>query len=104
MQRNTTPPRRNLDLGFIGMNDNIYPLVTLNTMANPDIKWETTTITDIGVDLTLFDKLNITADWYRKTTDGILMTLSLPLVNGFWSTLPERRRGPQHGLGDRHRV
>ena len=77
------PTSPNLEMGFIGMNDNIYPLVTLNTMANPDIKWETTTITDIGVDLTLFDRLSITADWYRKMTDGILMTLNLPGVVGF---------------------
>ncbi|WP_195499616.1 SusC/RagA family TonB-linked outer membrane protein [Alistipes timonensis] len=97
------PTSPNLDLGFIGMNDNIYPLVTLNTMANPDIKWETTTITDIGVDLTLFDKLNITADWYRKTTDGILMTLSLPLVNGFGAPYQNagevRNTGWEIGIG-----
>ena len=97
------PTSPNLDLGFIGMNDNIYPLVTLNTMANPDIKWETTTITDIGVDVTLFDKLSITADWYRKTTDGILMTLSLPLVNGFGAPYQNagevRNTGWEIGIG-----
>ncbi|MFQ7501960.1 MAG: hypothetical protein ACLRMJ_00260 [Alistipes finegoldii] len=35
------------------MNDNIYSLVTLNTLANPDIKWETTTMLDVGVDFSL---------------------------------------------------
>lgn len=40
--------------------------------VNRDLKWETTTVTDIGVDLQLFNNLNITFDWYRKETDGIL--------------------------------
>ena len=65
-------------MGQISMNDNIYSLVTLNTLANPDIKWETTTMLDVGVDVTLFSKLNITADWYRKNTDDILMKLDIP--------------------------
>ena len=62
----TTP---NLALGHISMNGTPASLVTLNTLANPDIKWETTTMLDVGVDVTLFSKLNITADWYRKNTD-----------------------------------
>ena len=60
------------------MNGTPASLVTLNTLANPDIKWETTTMLDVGVDVTLFSKLNITADWYRKNTDDILMKLDIP--------------------------
>ena len=40
------PTTQNLAMGQISMNDNIYLLVTLNTLANPDIKWETTTMLD----------------------------------------------------------
>ena len=71
----TTP---NLALGHISMNGTPASLVTLNTLANPDIKWETRTMLDVGVDVTLFSKLNITADWYRKNTDDILMKLDIP--------------------------
>lgn len=57
--------------------------------ANRNIKWETTTVTDIGVDLTLFNGLNITFDWYNKKTTDILRSsqvsnllgLSAPTVN-----------------------
>lgn len=57
--------------------------------ANRDIKWETTTITDVGVDLSVFKGLNITFDWYNKVTDGILrasqvsalLGLSAPYIN-----------------------
>lgn len=76
------PTTQNLATGQISMNDVIYPLVTLNTLANSDIKWETTTMFDAGVDMTLFKNINITADWYRKTTDDILMKLDIPLGVG----------------------
>lgn len=57
--------------------------------ANRNIKWETTTITDIGFDLQVFDGLSVTFDWYKKTTDDILRSsqvssllgLSAPTVN-----------------------
>ncbi|WP_418983732.1 SusC/RagA family TonB-linked outer membrane protein [Alistipes sp.] len=79
---NYYPTTPNLALGWISMNDHINSIVTLNTMANPDIKWETTTMVDVGLDLTLFGKLNITGDWYRKMTRDILMKLDLSLLVG----------------------
>ena len=46
--------------------------VAQTSLANSNIKWETTKVTDIGVDVTLFQKLNVTADWYKKRTSDIL--------------------------------
>lgn len=40
--------------------------------ANRDIKWETTTVTDIGADFQLFNGLSLTFDWYKKKTTDIL--------------------------------
>lgn len=58
--------------------DRIYTGAALNTMANAGIRWETTSVSDLGLDLTLWSKLNITADYfYRKTTD-ILLQLDIP--------------------------
>lgn len=74
---NYYPTTPNLAMGQISMGDYIYSIVTLNTMANPNIKWETTTMTDVGIDFSLFGKLNVTADWYRKITKNILMTLDV---------------------------
>ncbi len=62
---------------------------TQTAYANQDIKWETTTITDLGVDLQLFNRLSITFDWYKKATTDILrgsqvsylLGLSAPTVN-----------------------
>lgn len=76
------PTTQNLSMGNISMNDNIYSIITQTTLANPEISWETTTMADFGVDLTLFRDFSVTADWYQKNTKGILMTLDIPLGVG----------------------
>jgi len=57
-----------------------YNLTRLN---NPDLKWETTTEYNLGIDAALFDnRLNITADAYYKRTDDLLSTKAAPLGSG----------------------
>ena len=52
-------------------------------LANADLHWETTTQTDIGLDLGLFDgALSLTLDWYNKRTEGILMEVAIPKYVG----------------------
>jgi TonB-linked SusC/RagA family outer membrane protein len=54
------------------------------TFANPDLKWETSTQYDFGIDASLFDnKLTTTFDYYNKTTDDVLLGVPLPYVSGF---------------------
>ncbi|MGJ1432690.1 SusC/RagA family TonB-linked outer membrane protein [Sphingobacterium spiritivorum] len=50
-----------------------------------NLKWETITSTDVGVDFSLFkNKLNITAEWYhRRTTDLLQKDVELPSSTGF---------------------
>lgn len=55
------------------------------TFANSDLKWETSTQFDIGVDASFFDgKLTGTFDYYNKTTDDVLLGFPLPYVSGFF--------------------
>ncbi|MET0393932.1 MAG: TonB-dependent receptor [Chitinophagaceae bacterium] len=50
--------------------------------GNPDIKWETTTQTDVGFDMALLNnRLTITADYFNKKTDDILLSVGLPAVS-----------------------
>ena len=50
--------------------------------GNPDIQWETTTQTDIGLDLVLLkNRFTVTADYYNKRTDDILLSVGLPAVS-----------------------
>lgn len=52
-------------------------------MANPELTWETTTQTNIGIDSELMrQRLSLSVDWYKKTTDGILLQLPIPGVIG----------------------
>jgi TonB-linked SusC/RagA family outer membrane protein len=51
-------------------------------MANAELTWETTEMWNIGIDFNLFEKLNITADYYSKKTTGILLQLDIPGIVG----------------------
>lgn len=46
-------------------------------IANQNLHWETTNVTDIGLDAIAFSKLNFTFDWYRRFTYGILFQAPL---------------------------
>jgi len=49
--------------------------VVQKRQANPDIKWETTTQYDAGVDLGFFNnRLQLNTDFYIKTTDNLILT------------------------------
>lgn len=51
--------------------------------ASPDLKWETTTQTDFGVDFGLLNnRLNITADYYNKDTKDLLLFTNIPQYSG----------------------
>lgn len=56
------------------------------SLPNEDLKWETTEQWNVGLDLSFFnERLNFTADVYRKTTHDLLLEASLPLVSGYYS-------------------
>lgn len=71
-----------LAVGSISMDNQIYPLITLNDMANPDLRWEETQMTGVGIDLNLFSHFTFTGDWYQKDTDGILLKLYTSNLTG----------------------
>ncbi len=56
--------------------------IALSELAATDISWETTEMTNIGVDFTLFRNLSGTFDYYFKKTTGILLQLNIPLTMG----------------------
>lgn len=61
-------------------------------LANPDLQWEVTTQTDIGVDFELFSsRLTGTFDYYNKVSDNILLerTPADPVqpTSTFWTNL-----------------
>ena len=54
------------------------------TPANPNLKWETTTQINVGLDITAFDgKLNLTFDYFDKLTEDLLTLQELPVYFGY---------------------
>ena len=54
-----------------------------NGFANADLRWEESEQTDLGIDLAfLRSALTFSADWYRKRTNGMLMTMPIPAYSG----------------------
>ncbi|AVM50148.1 TonB-dependent receptor [Capnocytophaga sp. oral taxon 878] len=70
-------------------NITLFPGAAQTEYANADIKWESTSVADIGVDINLFNRITIVYDWYKKHTFDILrnsqvtgaLGLSAPTVN-----------------------
>jgi TonB-linked SusC/RagA family outer membrane protein len=57
-------------------------------LANPNLKWETTTQYDAGIDLGLWNnRVNLVADVYTKKTTDLLLNVPLPLYTGYASEL-----------------
>jgi TonB-linked SusC/RagA family outer membrane protein len=52
-------------------------------VANQDLTWESTSQLDVGVDLAMWERVSVTADWYKKRTDDLLLLVDLPSESGF---------------------
>ena len=56
----------------------------LNRLANPDLRWEKTAQTDIGIELGLFNnRLSIEADYYYRKTTDMLLDAPVPQSSGY---------------------
>lgn len=76
---------------YTGMEPINYP--------NPNLKWETTRQLDLGVDFSLFNnRINITADYYHKKTNDLLLQTPIPSTSGFTSTLLNVGNIENHGV------
>lgn len=78
----TYPAVAALDLGSYALGGAIIGTAALNKLSNPDITWESTEEQNIGLDLTLFNRLTVTADYYYRKTNDILLDLDIPLIIG----------------------
>jgi len=59
----------------------------LNNIPNPDLVWESTTTTNVGLDIGLLtDRLNFTVDYYYRATEDLLIRAPIPnyLGGGSW--------------------
>jgi len=61
---------------------NEMPGGVLYQIENRDLTWEKTFTTGVGLDISLFQKVNVTLDYYHKNTSNLLYQVPLPAVTG----------------------
>lgn len=62
--------------------------IVVSSFANSALRWEKSNQLDIGMDIVLFqNKVVVTAEWYKKLTNDMLLPISIPAVSGFTSSL-----------------
>jgi len=60
------------------------PGLQLAALPNPDLKWETSKMTDIGIDISFLNgALTLTADYFKKESKDFLLNLPVPTQTGF---------------------
>ncbi len=71
--------------GVYGYNGSEYiTYVPGTTLGNPDLKWEKTTTTNVGVDVSLFSsRLNFSVDWYNNESNNLLVSNKIPTSTGY---------------------
>ncbi len=67
-----------------GRNYDGNPGIGQQNIPNPDLGWESTTTTNLGLDVSLFNaRINLTAEAYLKKTNDLIFPRQLPWTSGF---------------------
>ncbi len=70
------------------------------TPANPDVKWEASSSTDIGFDLTVLNnRLSLTADYYFNKTNDMLVDVPIAYSAGYMGSFPTMNAGSIENKG-----
>ncbi len=68
-------------------------------MGNPDLKWESTYMTNIGLDVNMFkNRINLTAEIYQKRTKDLLLNAQLPGSSGYLTSFKNIGEVENRGL------
>ncbi len=90
--------------------DKIVTGATIVETGNSNIRWETSTQTNLGLDVSFWeDRLSLIADWFNKRTDDILVRVPVPQAGGaqrppFVNAASVENRGVELGLIYKNRV
>ncbi|WP_051291050.1 SusC/RagA family TonB-linked outer membrane protein [Pedobacter glucosidilyticus] len=70
-----------------------------STIANPDLRWESTAQSNLGLDLGVFNqRLTLIIDYYKKVTSDLLLNASLPLSTGYTNSFKNIGKTSNEGL------
>ena len=93
---------------FYNLGGLVYGGSIVTNLANPDLKWETTTIQNYGFDAEFLDgKISFSAEYFKKRSEDILVSVPIPLSGGLGATLPSNaatidNKGFEFGGSYRH--
>ncbi|WP_418501216.1 SusC/RagA family TonB-linked outer membrane protein [Flagellimonas sp.] len=74
-------------LNYYLYNDRFTPVYSPQSNPNPDLKWETKTELDFGIDFSLLgSRLTGTLDYYNRKTSDALITLNVPVPPNLFPT------------------
>ncbi|MEO9894150.1 TonB-dependent receptor [Aurantibacter sp.] len=74
---------------FYNLGGTVYGGSIVTQLANPDLKWETTTIQNYGFDAEFLDgKVSFSAEYFSKRSEDILVSVPIPLSGGTGTSLP----------------
>lgn len=80
--------------------ENAVPTITPSNLRTKDLKWETTTQTNVGIDLSLWNsRVVVNADYYFKKTRDMLMYVTLPAGGGTIANSIQRNEGEMENRG-----
>ena len=69
------------------LGNSLAPGSVISSFANADLGWEKSNSLDVGLDLALFNNsFVITAEFYNKITNSMLLSKEIPIISGFSST------------------
>lgn len=74
-----------MQYGLYGLSGqyNGQPALVQGQFKNPDVTWESTKDANIGLELGLFNRINMTLDLYNKNTDHLLHYVTFPDTSGW---------------------
>jgi len=71
------------DYAYLTLVSQVDGIVKVNRFGNPDLKWESSTQSNVGIDVGLLNnKIGFTVEYFQKNTSDILLPIGLPSVVG----------------------
>lgn len=97
-------PQYDLYRSSISTSYNGVPGALISQIGNPDLTWERTFTTGVGIDANFFnDRLRLNVDWYNKATDNVIYAVPVTGLVGVTSIYRNigkmRNRGFEVSIG-----
>ncbi len=87
-----------MNLTSYGNDYNGVPGIVESQLAYDNLSWESNYNINLGIDLSFFNRINVTAEWYQRKTKDLLIDKPLSLTSGFSTILTNEGRMLNRGI------